>query len=367
MNFSFTEEQDALRSSVRRFLDDKSPETEVRRLMDTVEGYDRTVWSQMADQLGLQGLIIPEEHGGSGSGYVELTVALEEMGRSLFCAPFFSTVVLATNALLVSGDDKGQERYLPSIASGEIVATVALTEEDGKLGEQFISLESSGGTLTGTKSFVLDGHIADLIIVPARTPKGITLYAVDGKAPGLVRTPLTTFDQTRKQAKLQFDRVPGEVIGEVGRGWNILSKTLDLAAVGLAAEQVGGAQRALEMSVEYAKNRVQFGKLIGSFQAIKHRCAEVFMSVESARSAAYYAALVASEDSPELPVVASFAKAYCSDAYFYAAAENIQIHGGIGFTWDYPAHLYFKRGKTSELLLGDASYHRQLVAERLGI
>jgi len=371
VNFAFSEEQEELRKSVRRFLDQKSPETEVRRLMETTEGYDPAVWSQMAQQLGLQGLAIPEEFGGSGYGYVELVVVLEEMGRSLLCAPYFSTIALAANALLSSGDDGAKKEFLPGIASGETIATVALTEDAGKWDEAGVTLEATragdGYTLTGSKSFVIDGHTANLILVAARTGAGVSLLAVAGDAEGLTRTPLSTMDQTRKQARLEFASTPARLVGAEGSGWATLTKTLDLAAVALAAEQVGGAQRVLDMSVEYAKVRVQFGRPIGSFQAIKHKCADMLLEVESAKSAAYYAGWAAAEDSDELPVVASLAKAYCSDAYFHATAENIQIHGGIGFTWEHPAHLYFKRAKSSELYLGDPTYHRELLAQRIGL
>ncbi|MDQ1397990.1 MAG: hypothetical protein QOG64_3249, partial [Acidimicrobiaceae bacterium] len=360
-----------LRKSVRKFLEDKSPETEVRRLMETTEGYDPAVWKQMGEQLGLQGLAIPEEYGGSGYGFVELVVIFEEMGRSLLTAPYFSTVALATNALLASGDDAAKKEFLPGIASGETIATLAFTEDSGRWDEAGITLEASksgdGYSLTGHKMFVIDGHTADLIIVAARTGSGVSLFAVQGDASGLTRTALTTMDQTRKQARLEFANTPARLIGTEGEGWTAINRTLDLAAVALAAEQVGGAQRCLEMSVEYAKVRVQFGRPIGSFQAIKHKCADMLLEVESAKSAAYYAGWAAAEDSDELPVVASLAKAYCSDAYFHAAAENIQIHGGIGFTWEHPAHLYFKRAKSSELLLGDPTYHRELLAQRIGI
>jgi alkylation response protein AidB-like acyl-CoA dehydrogenase len=215
--------------------------------------------------------------------------------------------------------------------------------------------------------FVLDGHVANLIVVAARTSKGISLFGVKDDAAGLTRTPLPTMDQTRKQARLEFSGTPAWLIGTDGGAEPGLSKTLDLAAVALAAEQVGGAQRVLDASVEYAKTRIQFGRPIGSFQAIKHKCADMLLEVESAKSAAYYAAWAAAEDSDELPVVASLSKSYCSEAYFHAAAENIQIHGGIGFTWEHPAHLYFKRAKSSELLFGDPAYHRELLAQRIGI
>ncbi len=371
MNFAFSEEQEELRRTVRSFLEQKSPESEVRRLMETTEGYDPSVWKQMGEQLGLQGLAIPEEFGGSGYSYVELGVVLEEMGRALLCAPYFSTVVLAANTLLHCGDESAQKEYLPGIASGETIATLAFTEPSGRWDADGIQMTASGSgdswTLDGEKMFVIDGHTADLLLVAARTGAGISLFAVPADASGVTRTPLSTMDQTRKQAKVEFSGTPARLIGADGAGWDTLDRVLDLAAVGLAAEQVGGAQKCLEMSVEYAKVRVQFGRPIGSFQAIKHKCADMLLEVESAKSAAYYAMWAASELNDELPVVASLAKAYCSDAYFHAAAENIQIHGGIGFTWEHPAHLYFKRAKSSELLLGDPTYHRELLAQRIGI
>ena len=371
MNFAFSEEQEELRKTVRSFLDSKSPETEVRRLMDTDDGYDPAVWSQMGEQMGLQGLAIPEEFGGSGYSFVELGVVLEEMGRALLCAPYFSTVVLAANTLLQSGDDAAKKDFLPGIAAGETIATLAYTEPSGKWDESGVTMEATqdgeGWTLNGTKMFVLDGHTADLIIVAARTAGGVSLFTVVGDADGLTRTALSTMDQTRKQAKLEFAGTPARLLGTEGQGWAVLSTVLDLAAVALAAEEVGGGQKVLDMAVEYAKVRVQFGRPIGSFQAIKHKCADMLLEVESAKSAAYYGMWCAAEMNDELPSVASLAKAYCSEAYFHAAAENIQIHGGIGFTWEHPAHLYFKRAKSSELLFGDPTYHRELLAQRIGI
>jgi alkylation response protein AidB-like acyl-CoA dehydrogenase len=306
-----------------------------------------------------------------GFTYIELGVVLEEMGRSLLCAPFFSTVVLAANTLLQSGDDAAKKKYLPGIASGETTATLASVEPSGKWDEAGITMKAKGSgssfTLSGTKMFVLDGHTASMIIVSALTSKGVSLFAVDGNAKGLTRTALSTMDQTRKQAKLEFSDVAATLIGIEGKGWDVLSRVNDLVVVALAAEQVGGAQKVLDMAVEYAKVRVQFGRPIGSFQAIKHKCADMLLEVESAKSAAYYGMWCASEMNEELPSVASLSKAYCSEAYFHAAAENIQIHGGIGFTWEHPAHLYFKRAKSSELLFGDPTHHRELLAQRIGI
>ena len=371
MNFAFNEEQEELRKTVRQFLEAKSSEAAVREQMDTEAGYDAAVWSQMGEQLGLQGLVIPEEFGGSGYGYIELVVILEEMGRSLLCAPFFSSVVLAANTLIHSGDDAAKAAHLPGIASGETIATLAFTEENGRWDEAGITATATADgdswKLNGTKMYVLDGHTASLLIVAARTSAGVSLFAVDGNGAGVTRTALSTMDQTRKQAKVELADASGTLIGTDGEGWTVLERVLDLAAVALAAEQVGGAQACLEMAVQYAKDRVQFGRPIGSFQAIKHKCADMLLEVESAKSAAYYAGWAASELNDELPSVASLAKAYCSEAYFHAAAENIQIHGGIGFTWEHPAHLYFKRAKSSELLFGDPTYHRELLAQRIGI
>ena len=371
MSFSFSEEHEEFRRTIRNFLTAKSPEQEVRRLMETESGYDTTVWRQMAQQLGLTGLHIPEQYGGSGFTYVELTIALEEMGRALLCAPFFSTVVLATNVLLTVDDPTARVNYLPGIAAGETTATLALSEDSGRWDEAGIEAlarrESSGWTITGAKSFVLDGLTADLILVAARSDIGISLFAVPSGARGLTRTALPTMDQTRKLARLEFEDTPAILLGTDGGGWPILERVLDLACVALAAEQVGGAQQVLEMTVQYASDRVQFGRPIGSFQVVKHKLADMLMEVESAKSAAYYAGWCAAEDNDELPVVAAIAKAYCSTAYSHTTTESIQIHGGIGFTWEHPAHLYFKRAKSSELLFGHPTYYRELLAERIGI
>ncbi len=376
MNFAFSEEQDQLRDVVRRFMEEKSSEEEVRRLMDTEVGYDPNVWAQMANELGLQSLHIPEEFGGQGFSFVELAIVFEEQGRRLLCSPYFATVALATNAILNAGTSDEKAALLPGIASGETIATLAFTEPNGRWdadGITMVAREDGGAwVLDGTKMFVIDGNNADLIVVAARAAgtsgeDGISFFTVAGNAQGLTRTALATMDQTRKQSKLEFASVKATPLGAAGQGWSALSKTLDQAAVCLSNEMAGGAQFVLDMSVEYAKVRVQFGRPIGSFQAIKHKCADMLLEVESAKSAAYYSAWAAGEDNEELPVVASLSKAYCSDAYFHATAENIQIHGGIGFTWEHPAHLYFKRAKSSEILLGDATYHRELLAQRIGI
>ena len=371
MNFGFTEEQEELRKMVKRFLDEKSPESEVRRLMATEEGYDLAVWRQMADELALQGLGIPEAYGGQGYGPVELYVVFEEMGAALLCAPYFSSVALAANALLQVGTEQDKQDYLPAIASGATIATVALTDDAGQWNLADTSTRASatgdGWRVNGVRSYVTDGSVASLILVPALTDGGLSLFAVSGDAEGVERTSLPTMDQTRKQSRIVLSDAPARLIGEEGAALGGLETTLHIAAAALAAEQVGGAQRVLNNSVEYAKTRVQFGRPIGSFQAIKHKCADMLLDVESAKSAAYYAAWAAQELNDELPVAASLAKSFCSEAYFHCAAENIQIHGGIGFTWEHHAHLYFKRAKSSELFLGDPAYHRELLAQRLGI
>ena len=379
MDFAFTEEQEELRASARDFLAAHSSSEQVRTAMQSELGYDPQVWKQIGAELGWPSVIIPEEFGGLGLGYVELIALLEGMGSALLCAPFFSSVCLGANALLVGGSEEQKKEYLPGIAEGQTRATLAFTEANGRWDASGIeaSARREGGdyVLSGKKSFVLDGHCADLLVVAARREgttgeAGISLFALPAAARGVERRALPTMDQTRRQAEIELRdvRVPGSALmGQEGEGWGALSKTLALAAVALSAEQVGGAQRCLDMSVEYAKQRVQFGRPIGSFQAIKHKCADMLVQVESARSASYYAGCVAAEDGAELPLLASLAKAYCSDAYFACAANAIQIHGGVGFTWEYDVHLYFKRAKSSESFLGDAAYHREQVARGIGL
>jgi alkylation response protein AidB-like acyl-CoA dehydrogenase len=364
-------EQEELRASVRRFLADRAPISAVRALMETTDGLDAEVWKQAGKQLGLQGIAIPEAYGGAGFSFTEQAIVLEELGAALYGGPYLASAVLAATALLASPDEDARKTYLPGIASGEVIGTLAFTEEDGSWDPDAIRLAASEGDdgwrLDGRKSFVLDGHTAGLILVIARTGEELGLFAVQSDAAGLTRTPLPTLDQTRKLARLDFAAVPARLIGSPGDGAAVLSRTLDVAAIAQAAEQLGGAQRALDMAVEYAKVRHQFGRPIGSFQAIKHRCADLLLEVESLRSAVQYAAAAVAENSAEVPVVASLVKAYASDVYFHVAAENIQIHGGIGFTWEHDAHLYFKRAKASELFLGDASYHREHLATRIGL
>jgi alkylation response protein AidB-like acyl-CoA dehydrogenase len=377
MHFAFNEEQEELRRAARTFLADHSSPEKVRAAMASDDGFDRDVWRRIGQELGWPAILVPEEYGGLGLTYVELIALLEEMGAALLCSPFLSTVCLAGNILRLGGSVAQKQQHLPGIASGDTIATLAFTEANGRYDasaiEAVVKRDGSGFVLNGRKTFVPDGHAADLLIVAARDAGssgegGVRLLIVPADAPGVERRSLPTMDQTRRQAEVHFHdvRAPASnLIGGEGDGWRILEKVVQLAAIALSAEQVGGAQRCLDMTVAYAKERMQFGRPIGSFQAIKHKCADMLLQVESARSASYYAGWAASVDHPDVPVLASLAKAYCSDAYFHCAAESVQIHGGVGFTWEYDVHLYFKRAKSSEIFLGSPAYHRELVARHV--
>ncbi len=372
MDFAFSDEQEEFRSTLQRFFEEKAPSTEVRRLMETSEGYDPAVWKQMAEELGLQGIHLPEEYGGQGFGFLELGIVLEEMGRVLLPSPFYATVCLAANAILNAGNQSQKQALLPGIAAGETLATLALCEDSGRFDAAGITLEAvpegEGYRLDGHKSFVIDGQVADCLVVVARLAgstgtDGITLVTVHSNDPGVAATPLETMDEIRKQARIEFSGARGEILGEEGKGWPPLAKTLDQANIMLAAEMLGASQKCLEMAVEYAKVRMQFARPIGSFQAIKHKAAEVLLEIELAKSAGYYSWWVADERQEELAEAASVAKSVCADTFLLAAAEGIQIHGGIGFTWEHDAHLYLKRAKGSEILFGDATAHRARLAD----
>jgi alkylation response protein AidB-like acyl-CoA dehydrogenase len=358
-----------LRGVVRGFLEKRSSEAEVRRLMETETGYDPAVWRQAAEELGLQGLILPERWGGSEASLVELGVVLEEMGRALFCAPFFGTVVLAANTLLCLGDETANEAYLPGIAAGTTVATLAWGGGNPLASTITASRDGGNWQLSGSAELVLDAADASLILVLADTPDGLGVFAVAdaASAAGLSRSPLTPLDSTRKLAALEFDGTPATAVGTPGAVLDQLRVALDQAVVALGCEQLGGAARVLEMSVEYANTRVQFGRKIGSFQAIKHRCADMLVEVESARSAAYYGAWAAVHEPDDLALAASLAGSVCSEAYTKVTLDNIQNHGGIGFTWEHPAHLYLKRAKSTQLFLGTPSTHRTRLANLLDI
>ena len=379
MEFTFSDEQNELRRAARRFLEVESSEERVRAAMETEQGYDSAVWRQLSEELAWTALTIPETYGGLGMSLLDLHPLMEEMGRALLCAPFFSTVCLGANALLVAGSEELKEEHLAPIAAGELTATLAYEEKNRKRGpdavEAGFSREGSDYVLRGKKHFVIDGHSAGLLIIAARAEKsrgaeGVSLFAVPADAKGLRRTWTPTMDQTRRLASVELDgvKVPAAaLLGDEGQGWEACERTLDLARIALSAEQVGGAEMCLDTAVEYAKVRKQFGRAIGSFQAIKHKCADMLTMIESARSAAFYASALAAQDEPDLRDAASSAKAFCSDTFFHCAAENIQIHGGIGFTWEHPAHLYFKRAKSTEALLGDPSFHRERVAQQMGL
>jgi len=376
MDFAFSDEQEEFRDTLRRFFEEKAPSTEVRRLMETSEGYDPAVWKQMGEELGLQGIHLPEEYGGQGFGFLELGIVLEEMGRVLFPSPFYATVCLAANAILNAGSAEQKQALLPGIAAGETLATLALCEDSGRFDAAGISLEAvpegGGYRLDGHKSFVIDGSVADCLVVAARLAgsagtDGITLVTVRSDDPGVAATPLETMDEIRKQARVEFSGARAEILGDEGAGWPPLVRTLDQANIMLAAEMLGGSQKCLEMAVEYAKVRMQFARPIGSFQAIKHKAAEVLLEIELAKSAGYYSWWVADEREEELAEAASLAKSVCADTFLLAATEGIQIHGGIGFTWEHDAHLYLKRAKGSEILFGDATAHRARLATQLGL
>jgi len=360
-------ELDELRATVRRFLTDKAPESHVRAVMTSDRGVDLHLWRDLAQQLGLQGLALPEAYGGAGYGYVEQAVVLEELGRALTCVPYFGTVVLAANALLASGDAAAMELWLPGIAAGELTATLAVGEPITAGPTVAATQVDASWRLDGTVTHVVDGPSADLLLVVGRTANGLGLFALGTGTDGVVRTQLPTMDLTRRQAAFDFADAPATLVGTDGDGERILARVLELAAVALAAEQVGGAQRCLEMATEYAKTRIQFGRAIGSFQAVKHRCADLLVGIELARSAAARAAVCASADDPDLALMASLAKSVCSTTFVQAASENIQLHGGIGFTWEHPAHLYLKRAKSSQLLFGGPALHRERVAQALGL
>ena len=371
MDFALTDEQLELQKELRRFLTNHSADAAVRKQLDDPSGYDRELWQRMGGELGLQGLAIPEQFGGSGFTFVELGLVIEELGRALTVSPFLGSCVMAATLVQAVGNDAACSELLPGIASGERVATVALAEDSGswQLDDVTLTASNSGAdwVLDGHKSYVLDGAAADTLLVIARTPAGAAVFVVDGRAPGLDRTPMATLDLTRKLARLEFSATPARLLAEGGEAAAAVASMLDLTSIALAAESVGGNAKVLEMAVEYAKVREQFGRPIGSFQAIKHKCAAMLVDVESSRSAAYYALWAAATGHEDVPVVAPLVKAHCVDTYLAGAGENVQIHGGIGFTWEHSAHLYLKRAKSSQALLGDSDLHRQLLAERIGI
>ena len=365
MKFSFSSEQEEFRSNLRRLLADRSPTKEVRRLMETDQGYERDGWRAINDALGLTAIRIPEAYGGYGLGLGDQCIVLEEMGRALLCAPYFATAVLAAGAVMHAGTEAEKEALLPGIAAGETTATLAWVEDDGRWDAEATTLTASfeGGepVLNGHKSYVVDGHTADLIVVLARAPQGLSLFTVDGDAAGFARRALKSMDPTRKFARLEFSRVRARPLGAPAGAAAPFARTLIEAAVCLANEMVGGADRLREDALAYAMMRMQFGRPIASFQSMKHKQADMLLEVELAKSAAYYAAAALDEGDDDAVANAHLAKACAGDAYVQTAIHAVQIHGGIGFTWDNDTHLWFKRAKSSEVLLGDANYHRDLM------
>jgi alkylation response protein AidB-like acyl-CoA dehydrogenase len=371
MDISFTHEHDELRQTVRRFLDNESTEAAVRKLMETESGYDARTWQRIASELSLVGLVIPEKYGGAGLGPVEMAIVFEEMGRVLYCGPFLASAALAASLVRDAATEAEKAKLLPDIASGKTIATLAIAEESGKWDADSIAMRAkrngSNWRLDGIKNYVLDGQTASAILVAARADKGLALFRVDVNAAGLERASLPTLDLTRKLARLAFKKTPATRISDQDIR-AALERTLTFGVAMLASEQVGGAQRCLEMSTEYARTRLQFGRPIGSFQAIKHKCADMLVETEFARSAAYHAAFeLAAGDPAEANEAAQIAKSYCAEAFFKAAADNIQIHGGMGFTWEHPAHLYFKRARAGIVMFGEPSEYRQRLAASLDL
>ncbi len=381
MDFTFSAEQDMLRETVRGFLESKLPPARVREMMESDSGFDGALWTEMA-QMGWPAMHIPEQYGGAGFSFVELGIVLEETGRILAPSPLFASVALGANLLLLAGTEDQKSEHLAAVAAGETRLAVAIAEpgggDSGGWGAADIAttarVEDGHVVITGTKSFVIDGHTADVLIVAAReegADDDLGFYVIPAGTPGVGTEKLVTMDMTRQQATVTFDdvRLPATVrlSGATVPGTETLSTLYDLAVTCMALEQVGSATRCMEMSVAYAKERMQFGRPIGSFQAVKHMCANMLVSVESARSAAYHAAWAAAHDPTELRIAAPVAKAYCSEAFFQVAGDTIQVHGGIGFTWEHDAHLYFKRAKSGQLMFGTPSQWRSELADRLNM
>ncbi len=375
MNFAFSPEQEEFRDVLARFVEQRCPIEKVRRAIESEPGYDTGAWQQMVEELGLAGIAIPEAYGGQGFSFLELGLALEQLGRNLAGGPLFATACLAAQAILNAGNEEDKQELLPEIAAGRTIATLGVAEGNASITPDAIAAvcTRNGGewSVSGTKTYVINAQNAELIVVAARTEgssgaDGITLLAVRTDTPGVRIEPVEAMDLTRRLATVTLDEAGARPIGEPGTAWPALSRTLDQAAIGLTAEQVGGATRCLEMAVQYSKERIQFGRPIGSFQAVKHRAAGVKLDLELARSAAYWAWWVASEHDEELEQAASVAKSICSEMFVHAAAENIHIHGGMGFTWEHDAHLYYRRAKSSEILFGNPTAHRARLAAQLG-
>lgn len=380
MDFSFNDEQREIQASAKRLMEERATLDRVVELAESDLGHSAEDYAQIAE-LGWTGLQVPEQYGGVGLSFVELIVVLEQMGGSLYPSPFFASVCLAANALIEGAQAGGlsdeNAELLAQIAAGEKTATLAYAEPGGKYRPPDVKLtaRADGGdfVLDGEKAYVLDGHTADAVIVVARSGEGdgdLTLLAVDGDASGLTRSQVHAVDPTRRVASLKFDgvRVAGSaVIGEAGNAWPLLNTTMQLGAVALAAESLGAAQHCFDTTLAYTKDRFQFGRPIASFQAVKHICADLLMAVEGSRSAAYYAGWVASEQRDELAAIAPLAKAQACEALWETARANIQLHGGIGFTYEHEAHYYYRRATSNRVLLGDTAFNREMLLQGLGV
>ncbi len=369
MNFDFSDQQKQLRDEARRYLTEHSSPKAVRAVLDGGAPFDQALWKGLAG-MGFLGVAVPEEFGGAGAGHLELCVIAEEMGRALAPVPFSSSIYLATEAIMLAGSDEQKRRLLPGLASGQSIGTLALFERPGNPSPQAIAASVAGGALSGTKVPVPDGAIADIAIIAARTASSgretdISLFVVDLHDKGVTRKALTSLDPTRNQAEIVFQNCPAEPLGAAGEGWSILSRVLDRAAVLMAFEQVGGADRALEMGRDYALDRIAFGRPIGSFQAVKHMLADMYVSATLARSNAYYGAWALSTDAAELPEAAATARISATQAFQHCAKNNIQVHGGMGFTWEFDCHLYYRRANALAVALGSLSYWEDLLIDRL--
>jgi alkylation response protein AidB-like acyl-CoA dehydrogenase len=363
MNFDFSDDQKVLRDQARKFLSQHAAPARVRTILETDAPYDIELWKGMAEQ-GWPGTAIPESYGGAGFGYLELCVIAEELGRSLAPTPFSSSVYLATEAILLAGSDAQKKTWLPKLALGEAIGCFALAEGAAP-SPKSIATRVADGKLVGVKTPVADGDVADVAIVVARSGDALSLFLVDLKSVGVARTVVKTVDPTRSHARIVFDGAAAEPLGVAGQGWALTQQVLDRAAVLVAFEQVGGAQAALDMAREYALGRFAFGRPIASFQAIKHKLVDMYVATELARSNAYYAAWALSTGAPELPVAAAAARVSATEAFWLSAKENIQTHGGMGFTWEFDCHLYYRRAKLLALALGSARHWKHELITRL--
>jgi len=373
LDFGFSEEQEMLRDAAKRFLADNCPTKFVRQMMADATGHDAAFWRKLVGQ-GWPGLLIPEQYGGTNGAFLDMTVVIEEMGKAILPGPFFAAALLGAPVFIEGASDALKKEFLPKMAEGKFIATVAIAEAAGRFDAGGIEIKASkkgaGYTLSGEKFFVPDAHVADAIVVAARTggdgEKGVTLLCVPANQKGVSVTQLKTVDMTRRVCHVKFDNVQADtVIGKENEGWPVLRRVLDIATSALSTEMVGTAQKALDIAVDYAKTRVQFGKPIGSFQAVKHKCVDMMVAVENARSLTYYASWTVDERVAEAATAVPMAKAYASDMAKNVTSEAIQVHGGIGFTWEHDMHLYHRRALAGEANLGNAPIHREVVAKSL--